>query len=133
MSTYAEWTDSLRKKGLIVHATNPFKQFLEDHAVNWWPTPAVVQFPAVGSMERDVCQPFVKARLEELTACNGNVHKKKALRLPFAPAYLDKTVKVNVVTQVVDRCSFYSFSFRKPDVVGYAGESRGANAIVFHW
>jgi len=38
ISTASEWVTSLRAEGSLAVGTHSLDTFLEEHAVNWWPT-----------------------------------------------------------------------------------------------
>eukprot|EP01036_Dinobryon_divergens_P035557 gene35557-46114_t len=59
---------------------------LESRAVSWWPT------STLSATEMITCQPFVTARIDEITRCGGRVHRKKVMPWPGTSPYYSRSV-----------------------------------------
>lgn len=121
---------SLRAEGSLAVGTHSLDTFLEEHAVNWWPTADVAAFPPVGAMETATCQPYVTARINEIANCGGQVHRKKHIRIPGTSAYVKDSVRVDFRSIPVDGHAVISYSGRSPDIPCYNGVRRGGCSIT---
>lgn len=121
---------SLRAEGSLAVNSVTFDSFLEGCAVNWWPTADVAAFPPVGASESTTCQPFVTARINEIVACAGQVHRKKHFRIPGTSPYVQATEHVDFRSILVDGHAVVSYSGRMPDIVCYNGVRRGGCSIT---
>ena len=132
ISTTAEWVTSLRAEGSLAANSVSLDTFLEECAVNWWPTAGVAAFPPIGAMETATCQPFVTARSHEIANCDGQVHRKKHFRVPGTYTYLRQATKyVNFHSGPVDGHAVVSYSGRSPDIpCYYNGVRRGGCSIT---
>lgn len=130
VSTEANWVADLRQNSLLINSDLAFTTFLTEHAVKWWITPDVVDFPPVGAAETAICQPFVTDRLTELELCRGRVYPPKLVQLPGTSRYKAAYKNVNIHCQVIDAHGSVSYSGRRPDIVCYDGHKRGAYSIV---
>ena len=130
ISTAAEWAVSLRERGLLVANTSSLNSFLEKRAVNWWPTSTVEPFPAVGSIDTAVCQPFVSSRIAEILNSGGQVHEKRSKQSHGRSKYCENTMRVVFESQPCDGHAIVSFSNRRPDIVCYYGDRRGGSSIT---
>jgi hypothetical protein len=133
ISTASEWVTSLQTEGSLVVNSVSLNTFLEERAVNWWPTAVVPAFPPVGAMETATCQPFVTARINEIANCGGQVHRKKQFLvrlLPGISTYVQSTHSVNFHSTPVDGHAVISYSGRRPDIPCYSGVGRGSCSIT---
>jgi hypothetical protein len=130
ISTASEWVTSLRAEGSLAVNSVGLDTFLEECAVNWWPTAGVAAFPPDGAMETATCQPFVTARINEIASCSGQVHRKKQIRLPGTSAYVQATEHVDFRSIPVDGHAVVSYSGRSPDIPCYNGVRRGGCSIT---
>jgi hypothetical protein len=128
ITTASQWVASLRTEGLLAANSQSLDTFLESVRVHWWPASNVSPFPEVGAMESSSCQPYVTARINEIH--RGQVHRKKALRFPGTPAYLDRSDPAELRSIPVDGHSIVSYGGRSPDVPCYYGTRRGACSIT---
>lgn len=130
ISTASEWVTSLRAEGSLAAGVHSLDSFLEEHAVNWWPTADVATFPSVSATETATCQPYVTARINEIVNSGGRVHRKKLFRIPGTSAYVKDSVPVHFCSIPVDGHAVISYSDRKPDIPCYNGVRRGGCSIT---
>lgn len=128
VTTEVEWLQKLKAANELTSCDETFSRFLTEVKVSWWITAKVGKFPAHRSSETEVCQPFVTSIISCLTNCGEEVFSepRHMLRAYFKGP---KKVKVKFESVSVDCHSVISFGRRKPDIVCYAGERRGAMSI----
>lgn len=119
VSTEAEFVQRLRKSNSrqlnLLHMCKTDYLFAD---------PTSFTYPAVGSGEEAVCQPFV-------TDCISAIQNGKVKYLPNSTGVWKKSKdQILYTTELVDAHSNASFGTRKPDIAGYAGRSRGPLAIT---
>jgi hypothetical protein len=124
ISTAANWVSSIRDENLLI-VDNKLNHFLENCAVEWWPTPKVMPFPNVGATESKTCQDFVNTIIKKIINCDGNVYKID----DFGNAQ-SIVLQFPIHSQPVDCHKVVSFSGRKPDICCYQGDRRGAYLIT---
>lgn len=129
VTTEANWVKSLRENGAYTSPPS-LEAFLEQYKVSWWLKATVDAFPAVGSMESTICQPFITDRINEILNCKGKVHPKSNKQGAPSTSFVKTTVNVTFRSVPVDGHGQVSYSGRRPDIVCYHGNKRGACAIT---
>lgn len=129
VTTEANWVKSLRENGAYTSPPS-LEAFLEQYKVSWWLKATVDAFPAVGSMESTICQPFITDRINEILNCKGKVHPKSNKQGAPSTSFVKTTVNVTFRSVPVDGHGHVSYSGRRPDIVCYHGNKRGACAIT---
>jgi hypothetical protein len=121
VSTEAEWAQDLKNRGCLCYDQS-FQSFLEQSKYSYWPTNQLPTFPVLKSSESDVCQPFVDHVINLIAANQGFKIKANGQFFSKASSLCPK----QTITSAHDKVSY---STRKPDIVIYNGNHRGACAI----
>jgi hypothetical protein len=121
VSTEAEWAQDLKNQGRLRYEQS-FQAFLETSKYSYWPTNQLPKFPSLKSGESDVCQPFVDGIIDLINLDKG--YKIKSDGHFYAKS--SSLQSQQTITSAHDKVSY---STRRPDVVIYNGNLRGACAI----
>jgi len=124
----AEWVETLLASRSLKPNSIDLNVFLEERSVSWWPTAKVACFPALGTSESHICQPFVSARIDDLLNNGYTICEKNTFRLTSAYTKTDK--KFVLCSEPVDSHAGVSFHNRKPDIPCYKVDSRGGCSIT---
>lgn len=122
VSTEAEWAQDLKTQGRLSYDQS-FQNFLEASKYSYWPTDQLpATFPVLKSSESDVCQPFVDDVINLIAADKG-------FRINTDGQFFSKPSSLNSLHTITSAHDKVSYSARKPDVVIYNGNLKGACAM----
>jgi hypothetical protein len=121
VSTEGEWAQDLKSQGRLRYSQS-FQEDLEESKYSYWPTNHLPTFPPLKSSELDVCQPFVDEVINLITLDEGyKIETDGQFDAQSSSLHSQQTI-----TSAHDKVSY---SKRKPDVVIYNGNLKGACAI----
>jgi hypothetical protein len=129
VSTEAEWTKGLRDQQKL-KSDESFNQFLLTKQVDWWPHEGSITFPTINAGEAAVCQRFVDGIISALL--RKKRHQKMMLRLGLGGYKQDSTTipDTHIKNDITSSPNHVSYSTRKPDIVVYRANIRGACSIT---
>ena len=125
VSTEAEFVQDLRK-----NSTGAQLQLLTMQMADFlFADPKNFTYPALGSGEEAVCQPFISTQLRAMLSRTKYVLASGVFK------FIDRWKKckdelILYTTELVDAHSRSSFGSRKPDIAGFDGTLRGPQAIT---
>lgn len=123
VTSYANFAQRLKEKNKLIFKPE-FQIWLQNFQDKWWPCEEVETFPELHQKEAEHCQPFVSRMINTLALNNkhkllknGGYSKNPASTQPSP-------------NDVVDAFKSVSFNQRKPDIVMYKANQRGACSIT---
>jgi hypothetical protein len=131
VTTEANWVKHLKDNGNLTTSSVEMKVFFDDTAVSWWPVGiSAIQFPPPGSSESSACQPFVSSMIQTFNESISGQDIVVKERRGMISYWTRATFQKRIYSTPVDSHNAVSYSGRKPDIVCYDSDMRGACAIT---
>mmetsp|Transcript_5496 Transcript_5496/g.5637 ORF Transcript_5496/g.5637 Transcript_5496/m.5637 type:complete len:600 (+) Transcript_5496:989-2788(+) len=124
VTSYANFAQGLKDRNQLIYKQE-FQIWLQNSQDKWWPCEEVETFPDLYQKEAEHCQPFVSRMINTLALNNKHKPLKKNGEYSKNPASTQPSLN-----DVVDAFKSVSFNQRKPDIVMYKANQRGACSIT---